>query len=147
VSRSQMLAANRRVPRRANGRAIAMRTRTGVGIQAWANRYRVKTRLWPEDGTTVITGRWGHIFEYSDDLLGLLIMPEPPRPRYWGHTRLALSALGMTIRLDGDGEGVATFDPANPEQSRAAIRAAGIKRKRQLSSEQRERRIAFIRSR
>lgn len=115
-------------------------------LQVFADRNRLKTCICTEDGSKIIPGRLGHIYEFSDDLLGVLIIPNPPRRHYWGHTRNSLLAAGLTVLQDGDGEGSASFDPNNPDQSKAAIRAAGVKRKRKISLERRQRLIASLRA-
>jgi hypothetical protein len=74
-----------------------------------------------------------------------MIMPVPFRRRYWNATRARLTSLGFTIVQDGDHEGAAAFDPANPQLAELAMRAAGIKKKRKLSREQREKLIARLR--
>jgi hypothetical protein len=114
-------------------------------IQLFADNFRLNTRVTSDDGTKIIRGKFGHIYEYNDGLLGVLVMPKPPRRRYWGCTRTTLQEAGLVVVQDGDGEGAATFDPSDPNQAKAAIRVAGVKRRRQLSPEQRERRIAFLR--
>ena len=70
--------------------------------------------------------------------MGVLVMPDPPRRRYWGHTRTALLKAGMTVVQDGDGKGAATFDPTDPVAYAAAIKAAGVNRKRRVSPERRD---------
>jgi excisionase family DNA binding protein len=137
------------VPRRSMvelGR-ISMRSKTpkDLGeVESFANRYRLRPRI-SEDCTKIIPGRSGQIYEYSSDLLGVLVMPDPPRWRYWGCVRTTPLEAGFNLVQDGDGEGAATFDPNHPIQAEAAIRAAGVKRKRQLSPDQRDQRTAFIR--
>lgn len=116
-----------------------------TGCQQFADGHRSKTLI-DDDGTKIIPGRFGQIYEYSNDLLGVLVMPDPPRRRYWGCVRTTLLEAGFNLVQDGDGEGAATFDPNHPIQAKAAIRAAGIKRKRRLSPAQREQRIGFLRS-
>jgi hypothetical protein len=114
-------------------------------IQAFATMHRLKTRI-DEDGTKIIPGKFGHIYEHDENRLGVLIMPDPPRPRYWGHTRASLVTLGLVVVQDGDSEGAAIFDPNNRLQVEAASRAAGVKRKRAISSEQREQQIERLRA-
>ena len=116
------------------------------GIQDFADQCRLKTRISSEDGTKIIPGRLGHIYEYNEYLLGVIVTPDPPRRRYWGCSRAILVGAGLTIVQDGDGEGAATFDPTDPHQSKAATRAAGIKQKRKLTPLQREQRITFLRT-
>jgi hypothetical protein len=113
-------------------------------IRLFANRYRLNLRA-DADGTKIIPGKMGQIYEYDGDVLAVLVMPSPPRQRYWGCARLALQTSGLVVVQDGDGEGAATFDPFDSNQVKAAFQAAGLKRKRQLSPEQRKRRIAFLR--
>jgi hypothetical protein len=98
-------------------------------ITAFAQRERVKTRV-DVDGTTIIFGRRGHIYELADGVLAVMVMPEPPLRQYWAYAKKRLEAVGCEIAQDCDGEGVAAFDPANDLQSDLAIRVAGIKRRR-----------------
>lgn len=114
-------------------------------IESFANRYRLRPRI-SEDCTKIILGRSGQIYEYSSDLLGVLVMPDPPRRRYWGCVRTRLLEDGFNLVQDGDGEGAATFNPNHPIQAEAAIRAAGVKRKRRISLQRREQLIASLRS-
>jgi len=76
----------------------------------------------------------GHIFEYSSTRMGLLFMPR--RPKVWKNMSRKLVAEGFEIRQNGDWEGTATFDPANPAQTRLAIKAIGARKKRQVSKAQ-----------
>jgi len=85
--------------------------------------------------------------EYDEESFGVMIMPNPPRRQFWGFAKAKLIAGGFKVVQDGDGEGVATFDPANPKQAKLAIRAANVKRRRVLSPEHRERCVASLRSR
>lgn len=104
-------------------------------IQTFADKHRLRTRI-DTDGTKIIPGRVGHIYEYDDDLLGVMVMPDPPRVQYWGFARRNLKAVGCTVVQNGDGEGAATFDPENKQQAKLAIKVARIKRKRIMSEAQ-----------
>src|SRR5271157_415044 len=115
-------------------------------IERFASRNRLKTRVDVEDGTKIIPGKYGHVYEFGDGRLGVMVMPDPPRRQYWGFIRTVLLKLGFVVLQNGDGEGAATFNANNPEQAKAAVRAARIKRKRQISPEQRERQIARLRA-
>ena len=108
-------------------------------IQYFADKHRVHTRIDPDDQTKIIPGKVGHIYEYDEDVFGVMIMPKRPRRSYWGFTKRALLAQGFSVVQDGDGEGAATFDPRNSAQVKAAISAAGIKHKRNLSPEAKQR--------
>ncbi len=57
--------------------------------------------------------------------------------------RQALAA-GMVLRQSGDAEGCFSFDPANQQQARLAIRMAGTRAKRQMSDEQRAAKTAIL---
>ncbi len=110
-----------------------------IDIQEFADNHRLKTRV-DDDLTKIIPGKFGHLFEYGDDVLGVMVMPDPPKRNYWGKTRASLIEAGFQVVQDGDGEGSAIFNPANPKQMKLAIRAAGVKRRRVLSPADRERR-------
>jgi hypothetical protein len=114
-------------------------------VQEFADRYRLRTRI-EADGTKIIPGKFGHLYLYDKHLFGVMVMPSVPRRQYWGHVRSALRTAGFTLTQDGDGEGCATFDPADDDQSIAAIKAAGIRCKRQLSPEQIKRQISWLRA-
>jgi hypothetical protein len=114
-------------------------------VQAFANRYRLKTQI-DTDGTKIVEGRFGHLYSHDRNMLGVLIMPNPPRRQYWGFVRSALLKTGFTVVQDGDLEGCATFDPKNLEQAKLAIKVAGVKRKRRISPEQRAMQIARLRA-
>ena len=106
-------------------------------IEKFADLNRLKTRV-DEDGTTIIPGKIGHIYEYDGETLGVMIMPNPPRKQYWGVSRTVFLANKFTILQNGDGEGAAQFDPNNRVQVKLAIKAAKIKRKRLMSPAQAE---------
>ena len=114
-------------------------------IHSFARLHRLRTRL-DTDGTLIILGKLGHIYQYDDHRLAVLITPPVARVRYWNATRGRLSSLGFTIVQNGACEGAAVFFSSDPEQARAAIRAAGIKRKRQLSPAQIDRQISWLRA-
>lgn len=116
-----------------------------VDIQEFADNHRLKTRV-DDDLTKIIPGKVGHIFEYDDELFGVMVMPDPPKRNFWGYTRASLIEAGFQVLQDGDGEGTAAFSAANPKQVKLAIRAAGIKRRRMLSPADRERRAQHARS-
>jgi len=113
-------------------------------IPSFANRHRLKWRF-DEDETRFIPGKDGQIYEHGEGRLAIMVIPSPPRKNYWGSVRNRLEKLGFVIVQNGDCEGAATFDPENPVQSKAAIKAAGISRKRQLSPSQINRQLERLR--
>jgi hypothetical protein len=114
-------------------------------IQGFACRHRLKTRT-DADGTLIIPGKFGHIYQYDEHRLAVLVLPPTCHRRYWCASRRRLSNLGFTIVQNGDCEGAAVFTASDHEQTRAAIKAAGIKRKRQLSPAQINRQISWLRA-
>jgi hypothetical protein len=100
-------------------------------IGAFADQHRLKLQCDPDDGTDIIHGREGHshIFEYSDDLLGVMVMPCTSTAHRWKTARAAFESSGMIIRQAGDDEGTTTFDPAQIIQVRLAMKYARVKTK------------------
>jgi hypothetical protein len=113
-------------------------------IHAFAEQNRLRTCR-ETDGTTVIRGQAGcHLYEYSDSELGLMILSdeEDTRTRRWTGIRKKCLAMGMTLRQNGEDEGALSFNPANRQQSRLAIRVTGVRPKRQLSPEHKAKLLA-----
>jgi hypothetical protein len=106
-----------------------------MNVQQFVKRYNLILRT-DSDGTKVIRGKYGHIYEYDEGVLGILIMPRPSRRAYWSHCRKAMASAGATVRQNGDAEGAITFNPANPVLVRLAIKYAGVKPKRRSSKKQ-----------
>jgi hypothetical protein len=100
-------------------------------IGAFADQHRLELQCDPDDGTDIIRGREGHshIFEYSDDLLAVMVMPCSSTARRWKTARAAFESSGMIIRQAGDDEGTTTFDPAQITQVRLAMKYAKVKTK------------------
>lgn len=96
-------------------------------VKEFAVKQRLKTRL-DEDGTDIVPGNLGQIYEYDDERLGVIVIPEDWQTQYWTYAKKALSAVGCAIVQDGDYEGAAKFDPGNRAQVKAAFKAAGIHR-------------------
>src|SRR5215472_15844937 len=113
-------------------------------IRQFAEKYGLKIRI-DQDQTHIIPGKKvqrtaGHIYEYSDDQLGVMIVMtdlKGPISHYWRYQLPLLRKLNMQIVQNGDGEGSATFNPQNPAQSKLAIKIARVKPKRIMSDKQR----------
>ena len=114
-------------------------------LKSFAHRERLNTRI-DRDGTLIVPGRLGHLYQHDEQSLGVLIMPPHVRARCWTLTRRRLASLGFRVTQDGDAEGAALFAASDPEQARAAIKAAGVKRRRQLSPAQVKRQILWLRA-
>lgn len=100
-----------------------------MALSTFAERFHLNLRR-AEDDTFVVVGRHGQLYEYSDNELGILIMPAASKVRYWGHARKAMIAAGMTIRQNGDHEGAVSFAPHNKKAARLAIKLVGARPKR-----------------
>jgi hypothetical protein len=114
-------------------------------LQSFCKNNRLKSRM-DSDGTLIVPGKLGHIYEYDGHSLAVIVIPATPHKNYWTFTRKKLVSLGFKIVQNGDCEGAASFDPANPDHARAAIRAAGIPRKRWISPEQIDRQISWLKA-
>ena len=101
-------------------------------IEQFAEQHRLRTRR-DECNDTIIPGRVGQIYDNGAGRRGVMYMPDPdgnrdPSPKRWNNRKRKLTAAGCQIKNDGDGEGIALFDPDNAVQVRLAIQVAGIKR-------------------
>src|SRR5208282_6305585 len=97
-------------------------------IEQFAEKHRLKTKR-DDDGTTIIPGRRGHIYEYDVDegLLGVCLMLKSARAYGYAKRRLH----GVTTVQDGDFEGCFAFDPTQTMSgAKQALREAGIRSKR-----------------
>lgn len=127
------------------GTGQTLRLLQGMTVKEFASKHRLRVRQ-DEDLTDIIPGKCGHIYEYDDSLLGVLVLPHPPRRNYWGFTRRELAEAGCVLVQDGDGEGAATFDPHERKQVKAALRAAWVRKIKVLTPEDRERRATRART-
>ena len=105
-------------------------------IAEFAAHHRLRTTTDWQDRTTILRGRLGQIYEQDADNFAIMITPGQGHPRYWRNARKACLACGMVLQQDGDREGCLLFDPDDPSQARAAIRWAGVRRKKSLSHKQ-----------
>jgi|SRR5215472_359303 len=114
-------------------------------VHAFATIHRLKA-LVDEDGTKIIPGRYGHIFAYDSGQLGVIVIPNPPRKNYWAFARTKLLEAGFVLLQNGDSEGSGLFSADDTEQAKLAIQVSGVKRKRTVSQQQRERQITWLRA-
>lgn len=66
-------------------RSVSTESRADI-VQSFANRHRLKIRV-DEDGTRIIPGKLGQIYEYDDAQLAVMVMPVLYRKNYWGSKR------------------------------------------------------------
>jgi len=111
-------------------------------LKEFAQKYFLRVKRSKQDDTDNIFGRYGEIYDYGDDTLGVMVMPEPPRRGLWVRSRKKFEALGMTTTQNGDQEGAAVFVPANPPQAQAAIKAIQATKMRKLSAVRRGKLVA-----
>jgi hypothetical protein len=99
-------------------------------LKNFAEKYHLKIKR-DECGDVIIPGIIGHIGDGYGKLLGLYVNAETSKA--WTFTRRKLESAGMTIRQNGDVDGVAVFDPANREQARLALKVTKVKTRRMAS--------------
>jgi hypothetical protein len=107
-----------------------------VGLRTFAEKYRLYTKL-DTDGTTIVAGKLGHIYEHSEGQLALLFMPTTPRARLWSATKTKGTAVGMVVRQNAESEGTLLFDANSAEQARLAVSFVRARPRRILTEEQR----------
>lgn len=111
-------------------------------LKEFAEQHSLRVKRSCDDDTDNIVGKYGEIYDYDDDTLGVILIPEPPRRGLWVRCRKRFETLGMTIAQNGDQEGAAIFDPSDPKQAKAAIKAVQAKKMRKLSPERRAELVA-----
>jgi hypothetical protein len=84
-----------------------------------------------KDGTYIICGKAGHVFEQGGSLLGMQAAFRSTRQCKSACRRL--QDAGCTVIQRGDTEICATFDPSDDVQAQLALRIARIPRKRRVS--------------
>lgn len=104
-------------------------------LEQFAKKYRLRIRTNKDDGTEVIAGSVGHIYEYDEGELGVMYFPGRWSPKTWGNIKRKAAPLGMTVRQNGDSEGALSFDPTNRAHAKLAISAVRCRPKRQVSPE------------
>jgi hypothetical protein len=75
-----------------------------------------------------------HIYDNHDGRFGVCFMFVITR--MWNNTRRKLQTAGFTVKQDGATEGTLLFDPTNSEQTKLAIRTAGIRLRREPPTEE-----------
>ena len=53
-----------------------------MDLRTFAAHYHLRTNR-DVDGTDIVLGKLGHLYEHSDTQLALLFMPSSPRARLW----------------------------------------------------------------
>jgi hypothetical protein len=120
-------------------------------IKEFADQYRVKTRR-DSCNEEIIPGKprkanqvedRSHVYDHGDgSQFGVCLLFQTARK--WELVKRRLLVAGFTLWQDGDIEGALLFDPTNPEQSRAALKEAGIKFRRVLTVADRKARSARV---
>ncbi len=105
-------------------------------LHQFAAKHRLKVVTDKDDGTSIIRGQTGHVYEFDEHCLGVMYLSTNVAKT--NNRRKACEAVGMEVVQDGDTEFAVVFGPDNPKQAALAIRVAGCKRRRILSAEQRK---------
>jgi len=113
----------------------AQRTMT---IFEFASKHRLRIKR-DECGEQTVLGKRGIISEFdtSKGLLAATILGAPSAQHWNTHSR-AMRAAGCTIAQNGDAEGTVVFDPADTNQTDAALRAIQARRKRTVHADRAE---------
>lgn len=119
---------------------------TDKTIKQFADKHRAKVTRDIDDGTDIVAGSNGQIYEFSRERLGVIFIPTVVRTRKWNALTTEAIAAGMTLHQDGDSEGSFSFDADNPKHAAIALKIAGVRRKRQLSPEHRAKLLQANRS-
>ena len=101
-------------------------------IRSFAQQHRVHVTT-DGCGESLIRGRFGRIYEHSDDLFALVFLVPASETRFDNtviHRRRKCVAAGFQLHQSGDIEAVLLFNPVEKTQAKLAITLAGIKRKR-----------------
>jgi hypothetical protein len=110
-----------------------------MSLTSFATRYHLPINI-DTDGTEIIRGTKGHIYEYDETHLGVMVCPrrgdKPEETRAWPQHRFLFKKESMHIHQNGDFEGAALFEAGRNRQVRLALRAAGIRRRANLSPTQ-----------
>lgn len=112
----------------------------------FASKHRLRVQR-DECGDPVISGRRGHLYAYSETELGVMILSQGnsnPRIRLWNSVRQVCMEAGMSLLQNGDSEGALSFNPANREHAKLAMRLASVRPKRQMSMERRQAQLSIL---
>lgn len=114
-----------------------------AAVKHFADTYRVRARR-DECGELILLGRIGHVYEHGAGRFGVYL--NCTTKRAWSSAKRTLTAAGFTIRQSGDIEGTALFDPENEQQARLALEIARIRKRRVVTTEQRQQMAERMRS-
>jgi hypothetical protein len=54
-----------------------------IGAKESAHKHSLRVRRSRQDDTDIITGKYGEIYEYDEDKLAVMVLPNPPRRGLW----------------------------------------------------------------
>src|SRR5436190_23932115 len=109
---------------------VCLKGGEAMQLKEFAEKHSVRVKRSREDETDNIVGKYGEIYEYSEDTFCVMVMPDTPRGGLWVRSRKKFEALRMAITQNGEQEGSAVFDPADGKQAKAAIAAIHAKKMR-----------------
>ena len=106
-------------------------------VKSFATANKLQIPRIDTDGTPVLFGRTGQVFEHDSARLGVIYAnPKDLTSQRWNTFRGEALNAGMELIQHGDREGSLAFDPKNRAQTKLAIKGAGVKRKRVMSEAQ-----------
>lgn len=105
-------------------------------LKEFAQSHRLRIRI-DGCGDAVIPGRIedrSHVYDFGGGRFGLCLMFATARK--FGFSARFLDRAGIAAKQIGDTEGVFLFDPSNKAHVSIALKACGIKRRREASPAQ-----------
>jgi hypothetical protein len=125
-------------------RGVRTSHRVPKQLQDLASYYRLSL-IRDSCGESIIPGRNGQLYAYDHAIAGITVSFDSKRA--WSFARKKLLLAGFSLFQNCDTEGSATFNHQNPNHVKLALRLAGIKARRRVSSETLARLAAFSRAR
>jgi hypothetical protein len=111
-------------------------------LKAFAQKYRLKGFLFDACGDAEITGRFGHLFQWSSTIFAVCLIGRGTQALE-RRKKLGLAA-GLILELECDfGESILLFDPKKASQAKAAISIVGCRKKRSVSQTELDRLAAM----
>lgn len=110
-------------------------------ISEFATKYKLQKPRIDVDGTLVIFGKSGQIYEFSESRLGVIYTSainggskfRDLTTQRNNAAQASCIAVGMQLEQQGGLESAFSFDPCDARQAKVAIQVAGAKAKRQVS--------------
>lgn len=119
-----------------------------MDFPTFCKRHRLKATLNKDDETMIVAGRLGQVYEYGDGRVAGMFLP-PRLLKGWTTRRDVLMKFDTaTVEQNGDFEGVVSIEKTDPrieEWVKLAQKLLGIRKKRTLSPEVKQKQVEVLR--